>query len=84
MAVRGKWPVHPWARLLVRVALDHALPDSTDGMVCSEVVYRAYAECAAAPPGRAPDSRRMPSTIGYQRRGANTGAVTGFQRGSSF
>ncbi|WP_262378471.1 hypothetical protein [Luteimonas viscosa] len=52
MAVRGKWPVHPWTRLLVRVALDHALPDSTDGMVCSEVVYRAYAECAAAPPGR--------------------------------
>lgn len=52
MAVRGKWPVHPWARLLVRVALDHALPDSTDGMVCSEVVYRAYAECAATPAGR--------------------------------
>ncbi|WP_238346243.1 hypothetical protein [Luteimonas saliphila] len=52
MAVRGKWPVHPWARLLVRVALDHALPDSTGGMVCSEVVYRAYAECAATPPGR--------------------------------
>lgn len=52
MAVRGKWPVHPWARLLVRVALDHALPDSTGGMVCSEVVYRAYAECAAVPAGR--------------------------------
>ena len=32
----------------------------------------------------APDSRRMPLTIGYQRRGANTGAVAGFQRGSSF
>ncbi|TWT23339.1 hypothetical protein FQY83_01435 [Luteimonas marina] len=52
MAVRGKWPEHPWARLLVRVALDHALPDATDGMVCSEVVYRAYAECAATPAGR--------------------------------
>src|SRR5690606_33539016 len=52
MAVRGKWPVHPWGRLLARVALDHALPDSTDRMVCSEVVYRAYAECAATPAGR--------------------------------
>lgn len=52
MAVRGKWPVHPWGRLLVRVALDHALPDSTDRVVCSEVVYRAYAECSATPAGR--------------------------------
>lgn len=52
MAVRGKWPSHPLARQLVRVALDHALPDSTGGMVCSEVVYRAYAECAALPAGR--------------------------------
>ena len=52
MAVRGKWPVHPWARLLVRVALDHALPDGDGRMVCSEVVYRAYAECAAVPAGR--------------------------------
>jgi hypothetical protein len=52
MAVRGKWPAEPWARLLVRVALDHALPDTTDRMVCSEVVYRAYAECAALPAGR--------------------------------
>jgi len=52
MAVRGKWPVHPLGRLVVRVALDHALPDRTDRMVCSEVVYRAYAECAATPAGR--------------------------------
>lgn len=52
MAVRGKWPEHDWARLLVREALDHALPDRTDRMVCSEVVYRAYAECAATPAGR--------------------------------
>ncbi|MDH5834153.1 hypothetical protein [Luteimonas kalidii] len=52
MAVRGKWPVHPWGRLLVRVALDHALPDDDGRMVCSEVVYRAYAECAAVPAGR--------------------------------
>ena len=29
MAVRGKWPEHPWGRLLVRVALDHALPQDT-------------------------------------------------------
>src|SRR5690606_15419966 len=39
-------------RLLVRVALDHALPDDTGRVVCSEVVYRAYAECTAEPAGR--------------------------------
>ena len=52
MAVRGKWPEHAWGRLLVRVALDHALPQDTGRVVCSEVVYRAYAECAALPQGR--------------------------------
>ena len=52
MAVRGKWPLHPWGRLLVREALDHALPETTDRMVCSEVVYRAYAQCEATPTGR--------------------------------
>jgi len=52
MAVRGKWPLHPLARLVVRVALDHAVPDQTGSVVCSEVVYRAYAECAAVPAGR--------------------------------
>lgn len=52
MAVRGKWPKHPLGRLVVREALDHAVPDQTDSVVCSEVVYRAYAECAATPQGR--------------------------------
>ena len=52
MAVRGKWPVHPLARLLVREALDHAVPDDAGRVVCSEMVYRAYAECAATPAGR--------------------------------
>ncbi len=52
MAVRGKWPRHALGRLLVRVALDHALPDDTGRVVCSEVVYRAYAECTAEPAGR--------------------------------
>lgn len=52
MAVRGKWPVHPLARLLVREALDHAVPDDASRVVCSEMVYRAYAECAATPEGR--------------------------------
>jgi hypothetical protein len=52
MAVRGKWPRHALGRLLVRVALDHALPDDTGQVVCSEVVYRAYAECAVEPSGR--------------------------------
>lgn len=51
MAVRGKWPAHPLARRLVRIALDHALPAESPGMVCSEVVYRAWAECAATPRG---------------------------------
>src|SRR5690606_39603781 len=52
MAVRGKWPEHALGRLLVREALDNAVPDQTDSVVCSEVVYRAYAECAATPQGR--------------------------------
>jgi len=52
MAVRGKWPVHPLARLLAREALDHAVPDDASRVVCSEMVYRAYAECAAMPEGR--------------------------------
>lgn len=49
MAVRGKWPVHEWARLVVRVAFDHLLKVSPDRMVCSEVVYRAFAECDVTP-----------------------------------
>lgn len=52
MAVRGRWPRHALGRLLARVALDHAVPDGSDRLVCSEVVYRAYAECAVAPAGR--------------------------------
>ena len=51
MAVRGKWPAHPVLRKLVRIALDRALPTQSPGMVCSEVVYRAWAECAAEPRG---------------------------------
>lgn len=52
MAVRGKWPRHPLARRLVRIALDRALPADSGAMVCSEVVYRAWAECATVPAGR--------------------------------
>lgn len=52
MAIRGKWPSGRRARWLVRVALDHAIPDRTGRMVCSEVVYRAFAECAVVPAGR--------------------------------
>lgn len=52
MAVRGKWPEHALLRRLVRIALDHALPARSPGMVCSEVVYRAWAECAVEPRGR--------------------------------
>ena len=52
MAVRGKWPKHPLLRTLVRFALDRALPSESQGMVCSEVVYRAWAECEVSPRGR--------------------------------
>lgn len=52
MAVRGKWPKHPIARHLVRLALDRALPTQSPAMVCSEVVYRALAECVVDPRGR--------------------------------
>ena len=52
MAVRGKWPKHPLLRKLVRIALDRALPSESPALVCSEVVYRAWAECDAAPRGR--------------------------------
>ncbi|WP_233348032.1 hypothetical protein [Luteimonas sp. MC1572] len=52
MAVRGKWPAHPLARKLVRLALDHALPARSPAMVCSEVVYRSWAECDVDPRGR--------------------------------
>lgn len=51
MAVRGKWPRHPLGRWLARVALDRALPAESPAMVCSEVVYRAWAECAVDPRG---------------------------------
>ncbi len=52
MAVRGKWPLQPLLRKLVRIALDHAVPSTSPAMVCSEVVYRAWAECAVDPRGR--------------------------------
>ena len=52
MALRGKWPVHAWARRLVRLALDRAVPSESPAMLCSEVVYRSWAECAADPRGR--------------------------------
>ncbi|MEN1928511.1 hypothetical protein WCE37_05835 [Luteimonas sp. MJ250] len=52
MALRGKWPAHPWARKLVRLALDRAVPSESPAMLCSEVVYRSWAECAVEPRGR--------------------------------
>lgn len=52
VAVRGKWPQHALARLLVREALDHLVRDDPSHMVCSEVVYRSLAECAVQPRGR--------------------------------
>ena len=56
MAVRGKWPKHPLLRKLVRIALDRALPSESPALVCSEVVYRAWAECDVAPRGRMADA----------------------------
>ncbi|NIJ72043.1 MULTISPECIES: C40 family peptidase [unclassified Xanthomonas] len=52
VAIRGKWPQHWLARIVVREALDHLVRDNPSHMVCSEVVYRALAECDATPPGR--------------------------------
>jgi hypothetical protein len=52
LAIRGKWPQHWLARLVVREAMDHLIRDNPSHMVCSEVVYRSFAECAAQPPGR--------------------------------
>jgi hypothetical protein len=52
VAIRGKWPQHWLARIVVREALDHLIRDNPSHMVCSEMVYRALAECDAQPPGR--------------------------------
>lgn len=52
VAVRGKWPAHWLARLVVREALDHLVRDDPSHMACSEVVWRSFAECDALPRGR--------------------------------
>lgn len=52
VAVRGKLPSHWLARLIVREALDHLVRNDPSHMVCSEVVYRSFAECDAQPRGR--------------------------------
>jgi hypothetical protein len=52
LAIRGKWPVHPLARIVVREALDHLVRNNPSHMVCSEAVYRCFAECDVVPRGR--------------------------------
>ena len=52
LAVRGKLPGDPAVRLVIREALDHVIRNDPTHMVCSEVVYRSFAECAADPRGR--------------------------------
>lgn len=52
LAVRGKWPLHPLARIVVREALDHLVRNNPSHMVCSEAVYRCFAECDVVPQGR--------------------------------
>jgi hypothetical protein len=53
IAVRDKaFPSHPMVRLLIREALDHLVRDNPSHMVCSELVYRSFAECDAVPEGR--------------------------------
>jgi hypothetical protein len=52
MAVRGKVPAHPVARLVTRIALDQLLVDDPERLTCSELVYRAYAQCVVEPAGR--------------------------------
>lgn len=52
LAVRGKLPGDPAVRMVIREALDHVIRNDPTHMVCSEVVYRSFAECAADPSGR--------------------------------
>ncbi|KLI98760.1 hypothetical protein WQ56_14530 [Luteimonas sp. FCS-9] len=52
VAVRGKWPQNWLARIVVREALDHLIHDDPSHMICSEVVYRALAQCDVQPTGR--------------------------------
>ncbi|WP_241688262.1 hypothetical protein [Pseudoxanthomonas composti] len=52
VAIRGKLPQHRLARLLVREALDHLVRNNPSHMVCSELVFRALAECDVQPLGR--------------------------------
>lgn len=52
VAVRGKMAEHWLARLVVREALDHVVRNDPRSMVCSEVVYRSFAENDARPSGR--------------------------------
>lgn len=51
-ALRSKldWP--EWARWLLRIALDHVIQTDPARMVCSEFIYRCFAEADTAPPGR--------------------------------
>ena len=41
-----------WLRGVLRVAFDMLLSDDATQMICSEYVYRCFAECAALPAGR--------------------------------
>ncbi len=41
-----------WLRGVLRVAFDMLLSDDASQMVCSEYVYRCFAQCAARPAGR--------------------------------
>jgi hypothetical protein len=54
VALRDKtFPRAPqWLRWLVREAFDHALANDPSQMVCSEFIYRCFAENAAVPTGR--------------------------------
>jgi hypothetical protein len=48
-AIRDKVPVHPFARLIVRIAMDHYINSDPDHQVCSEYVYRCFAEAKTSP-----------------------------------
>jgi len=52
LAVRGQLPGDPAVRLVIREVLDHVIRNDPTHMVCSEVVYRSFAECNAVPRGR--------------------------------
>lgn len=63
VAIRGKLPEDHLARVAVHEALDYLVRDHPSHMLGSEMVYRAFAECAAEP------AKRLAPQVVIQPRG---------------